>query len=54
VKIKEPLIILYDSLCEEYKILEKNYVNNPTPQKRKIVNLLRSKIYEIDKVLQEM
>ena len=53
MKITDPLIILYDSLCEEHNVLEEDYLNKPNTQKRKILTLLKTEIYKLDRKLQE-
>lgn len=53
MKITDPLIILYDSLCEEHNILEEDYFKNPNNHKREVITLLKSEIYKIDRKLQE-
>jgi len=53
MKTTDPLIILYDSLCEEHNTLEKDYLKNPNTQKRKVLTLLKTEIYRIDRELQE-
>jgi len=53
MKITDPLIILYDSLCKEHNVLEEDYLKKPNSQKREILTLLKSEIYRIDRKLQE-
>lgn len=53
MKIADPLIILYDNLCEEYKVLEEDYLKSPNTEKRKVLTFLKTEIYNIDRRLQE-
>lgn len=53
MKVLDPLIFLYDSLCEEHNILEEDYIKNPTSAKRNVLTLLKAEIYKIDRKLQE-
>ena len=47
------LKVLYDEICREHNILEEDYFKNPTHQKRRVLTLLKSEAYNIDRKLQE-
>lgn len=50
---KDFLNILYNGLCKEHQKLENDYFINPTKEKRIVLTLLKSEIYNIDRKLQE-